>query len=139
MYKKLNDEIKNAMLTHNDVKRDCLRGLLSDIKNKTVNAGKPITDDAVIDCAVKAAKTRRESIEQFETAGRNDLAEREKLELDCLSIFVPTALSEDETKKLIDDAVANGACNIGAVMKLLPKNADKKFASNYMKNLFAKK
>jgi uncharacterized protein YqeY len=139
MYKKLNDEIKNAMLTHNDVKRDCLRGLLSDIKNKTVNAGKPITDDVVIDCAVKAAKTRRESIEQFETAGRNDLVEREKLELDCLSIFVPAALSEDETKKLIDDAVANGACNIGAVMKLLPKNADKKFASNYMKNLFAKK
>lgn len=63
LYEKLQNEIKKAMIAHDDVKRNCLRGLLSDVKNKTVNDGKPIIDDAVTVCAVKAVKMRREAIE----------------------------------------------------------------------------
>lgn len=136
-YEKLQEEIKKAMLAHDDVKRNCLRGLLSEVKNRTVNEGKPITDDAVIICAAKAVKMRKESIEQFEKAGREDLAVNEKAELECLSMFTPRTLSEDETRFLVDKAVAGGAANIGAVMKALPKNADKKFASAYAKEKLA--
>lgn len=136
-YEKLQEEIKKAMLAHDDVKRNCLRGLMSDIKNKTVNEGKLITDDAVMACAAKAVKMRKESIEQFEKAGREDLAANEKAELECLSMFMPKTLSEDETRFLVDKAVAGGAANIGAVMKALPKNADKKFASMYAKEKLA--
>ena len=136
-YEKLQEEIKKAMLAHDDVKRNCLRGLMSDIKNKTVNEGKPITDDAVMTCAAKAVKMRKESIEQFEKAGREDLAANEKAELECLSMFVPKTLSEDETRALVDKAIADGAANIGAIMKALPKNADKKFASTYAKEKLA--
>ena len=93
IYEKLQDEIKKAMIAHDDVKRNCLRGLLSDVKNKTVNEGKPVTDDAVAACAAKAVKMRREAIEQFENAGRAELAEKEKKELKCLSAFVPALLS----------------------------------------------
>ena len=50
-YEKLQEEIKKAMLAHDDVKRNCLHGLLSEVKNRTVNEGKPITDGAVIICA----------------------------------------------------------------------------------------
>ena len=139
LFEKLQEEIKKAMIAHDDAKRNCLRGLMSEIKNKTVNEGKPVTDDAVGACAAKAAKMRRESIAQFETAGRTDLAEKEKAELECLSMFVPTTLSEDDTRKLVDDAIAAGAGNIGAIMKALPKNADRKFASTYAKSALEKK
>lgn len=138
IYEKLQDEIKKAMIAHDDVKRNCLRGLLSDVKNKTVNEGKPVTDDAVAACAAKAVKMRREAIEQFENAGRAELAEKEKKELECLSAFVPALLSEDDTRRLIDDAIAGGAGNIGAIMKILPKNADRRFASAYAKNALEK-
>ena len=112
---------------------------MSEIKNKTINEGKPITDDAIETCAAKAVKMRRESIAQFEAAGRMDLAEKEKIELECLSEFIPTMLSEDDTRKLIDDAIVGGARNIGAIMKILPKNADRRFASAYVKNALAAK
>ena len=139
LYEKLQGEIKKAMIAHDDMKRNCLRGLLSDVKNKTVNEGKPVTDDAVSACAAKAVKMRREAIEQFEGVGRAELAEKEKKELECLSAFVPALLSEDDTRRLVDDAVASGAANIGVVMKALPKNADRKFASVYVEELFSKK
>lgn len=139
LFEKLQDEIKKAMITHDDAKRNCLRGLMSEIKNKTINEGKPITDDAIETCAAKAVKMRRESIAQFEAAGRMDLAEKEKTELECLSEFIPTMLSEDDTRKLIDDAITDGARNIGAIMKILPKNADRRFASAYVKNALAAK
>lgn len=139
IYEKLQEEIRSAMLAHDDIKRNCLRGLLSEVKNKTVNEGKPITDDVIQACAAKAVKMRRESIAQFEAAGRADLAEKEKAELGFLTAFVPAALSEDETRKLVDDAIAAGAGNIGAVMKILPKNADRRFASAYAKSALEKK
>lgn len=137
-YEKLQEEIKKAMLAHDDVKRNCLRGLLSEVKNRTVNEGKSITDDAVVICAAKAVKMRKESIEQFEKAGREDLAANEKTELECLSMFTPRTLSEDETRFLVDRAITGGATNIGAVMKTLPKNADKKAAAAYAKEKLVK-
>ena len=139
LFEKLQEEIKKAMIAHDDAKRNCLRGLMSEIKNKTINEGKPITDDDVGACAAKAVKMRRESIAQFEAAGRTDLAEKEKAELECLSEFMPTMLSEDDTRRLVDDAIAGGAGNIGAIMKILPKNADRRFASAYAKNALAAK
>ena len=139
LLEKLQDEIKKAMVARDDVRRNCLRGLLSDVKNRTVNEGRPITDDAVEACAAKAAKMRRESIEQFEKAGRTDLAEKEKLELECVSAFVQAALSEEDTRKLVDDAIAGGAENVGAVMKALPRNADRRFAATYAKSALEKK
>ena len=139
LYEKLQEDIKKAMIALDDLKRNCLRGLLSDVKNKTVNEVKPVTDDAVAACAAKAVKMRREAIEQFENAGRIELAEKEKKELEYLSVFVPAVLSEDDTRRLVDVAVASGAANIGAVMKALPKNADRKFASTYARKFFSKK
>lgn len=48
MYNKISNDIKDAMKAHDNVKRDCLRTVMSDIKNLTVNAGKEITDDACL-------------------------------------------------------------------------------------------
>ena len=57
-YEQITADIKEAMLEKNAVKRDCLRSLVSEIKNKTVNEGKEITEQIVLSCVKKAAKQR---------------------------------------------------------------------------------
>lgn len=102
---KLQAEIKAAMLAKDPVKRDCLRGIISEVKNQTVNIGKEISDDVCLKVLQKAKKQREDSIACFEAAGRNDLIIKEKYELDCLSEYLPKMLSEDETKDLIKETI----------------------------------
>ena len=70
-----------------------------------------------------AIKQRQDSIEKFEAAGRNELAEQEKLEADILEEYLPTAMTEDEISKLIEDTIqevgASSRKDMGQVMKLL--------------------
>lgn len=158
---KLQAEIKAAMLIKDPVKRDCLRGIISEIKNQTVNAGKEITDDICLKVLQKAKKQREDSIVCFEAAGRNDLIIKEKYELDCLSTYLPKMLSEEETKDLIKENIQNLIndknfslndkiwpfkeihdelskflkTNRGNLMKSFNSNVDKKLASKLINEL----
>ena len=158
---KLQAEIKAAMLAKDPVKRDCLRGIISEIKNQTVNAGKEISDDVCLKVLQKAKKQREDSIACFEAAGRNDLIIKEKYELDCLSEYLPKMLSEDETKEIIKEniqKIMNNPdlsltdkiwpfsdvhdeiskflkTNRGNLMKSFNQNIDKKLASKLINEL----
>jgi uncharacterized protein len=160
---KLQAEIKAAMLTKDPVKRDCLRGIVSEIKNQTVNAGKEISDDVCLKVLQKAKKQREDSIACFEAAGRNDLIIKEKYELDCLSDYLPKMLSEDETKEIIKETIQKLMAtnnldisltdriwpfsdihdeisnliktNRGNLMKSFSQNVDKKLASKLINEL----
>ena len=130
------------MLAHDNIKRDCLRSIVSEVKNQTVNAGKPLTEDIVMKVLQKSVKTHNDSIQQFESAGRVDLADKEKLELEHISRWLPKMLSEEETievlKKLIaDNDIAPGKQNFGKVMKLIKdrQNIDKKTASKLLQQM----
>ena len=105
MFNKLNSTIKDAMKAHDNLKRDCLRSIVSEIKNQTVNAGKEITDDICIKVLQKSVKTHNDSIAQFAYAGRNDLLEKENAEVGILNEFLPKMLSDDEVKSLVEDVV----------------------------------
>lgn len=134
-YDKIQADIKEAMLSKNTVKRDCLRSLVSEIKNQTVNAGKELTEDVVVNCVKKAVKMHNDSIEQFTANGRAELAAKETEELGYLNAYLPKMLSEDEVKALVDSilkTVEPVKKNFGLVMKQLPAEADKKFASKYL-------
>ena len=142
IYDDIQSEIKAAMLAHDNIKRDCLRSIVSEVKNQTMNAGKPLTEDIVMKVLQKSVKTHNDSIHQFESAGRVDLAEKEKLELEHISRWLPKMLSEDETievlKKLIaDNNIAHGKQNFGKVMKLIKdrKDIDKKIASKLLQQI----
>lgn len=139
IYDDIQLEIKAAMLAHDNIKRDCLRSIVSEVKNQTVNAGKPLTEDIVMKVLQKSVKTHNDSIQQFEFAGRVDLADKEKLELEYIGRWLPKMLSEDETievlKKLIaDNDIAPGKQNFGKVMKLIKdrQDIDKKTASKLL-------
>ena len=74
-------DMKKAMLNKDTIKRDCLRGIISEVKNATVNAGKELSKEAVISVLKKAAKQRHDSIKSFKDGGREDLAMKEEQEL----------------------------------------------------------
>lgn len=138
IYDELTADIKAAMLSKDNVKRDCLRSLVSEIKNQTVNAGKEITDEIVLKCVQKSVKQHQDSISQFEEAGREDLAEKEKAELSHLEKYLPKTASAEETEqavKLILETIEPIRKNMGLVMKQLAADIDKKLASKILQGL----
>jgi len=135
LYEKIQDGIKQAMKDGDTVKRDCLRAVVSEIKNQTVNAGKELTEEIVVKCLQKSVKQHQDSIEQFQSAGRRELAEKEIRELGYIQQYLPKMLSENETKDIVDtilQTVEATKKNMGLVMKQLPKEADRKVAAQYL-------
>ena len=138
IYEKLQSDIKDAMINKNSLKRDCLRSIVSEIKNQTVNAGKEITDDICLKVITKSVKQHNDSIENFKLGNREDLAWKEREELNYIQIYLPKMLSEDETKVIVDNilnTVEATKKNMGLIMKQLPKEVDKKIASKYLNSI----
>jgi uncharacterized protein YqeY len=95
--------------------------VLADIRNHEIALKRPPTDDDVIDVIRKAIKRRRESVEMYETAGREELASVERREAEALEVYLPAAPSEDEIRAAVRAAIAGGAKQMGAVMgKVMP-------------------
>jgi hypothetical protein len=99
-----------------------LSTLLSEVKNKRIELQRDLTDDDVVDVVRKAIKRRRESIEMFVNAKREDLVAKERAEAEMLEAYLPAQVSPDELRAAVRAAIAGGAGNIGAVMgKVLPQ------------------
>ena len=129
LFEKINEDIKDAMKSKNDIKRNCLRSIVSEIKNQTVNAGKPITDEICIKVVQKSVKQHNDSIEQFTKANRMDLSENEKNELAYISVYLARMMSESETEALIKNVMSEMAFspekkNMGQIMKILKTNKE---------------
>lgn len=120
---KLTEDIKAAMKAGEKDKLLTLRSLMAQIKDATVNAGKDMTDDAVLTVLARALKQRADAFEQFTQAGRLDLAQREEAEIAILRGYQPAQLSEAEIAALVDEAIAaSGAASkkeMGKVMAIL--------------------
>ena len=95
--------------------------VLSEVKNRRIELRRDPVDDEVVDVLRKAIKKRRESVEMYDKAGRDDLAQREKAEAGALEKYLPPAVSDEELRTAVRTAIAGGAGNIGAVMgKVMP-------------------
>ena len=121
MYDKLMDDLKGAMKAHDMGAVNAIRGVIAKAKDLTVNAGKEMTDDAILQVIAKGVKQREESIAQFTEAGRAELAENEKKEMELLKKYLPEQLSEEAVAAIVKEAVAaTGATSkkdMGKVMK----------------------
>ncbi len=113
MYDRLTADMKAAMKARDVGAVNTIRGVIAKVKDLTVNAGKEITDDAVMGVLAKAVKQRDESIAQFEAAGRAELAASEKTERDLLKKYLPAQLSEEEVAAAVKAVIAE----LGAVSK----------------------
>lgn len=146
MMDRLQADVKAAMLAKDNVKRDTLRGVVSEVKNMTVNAGKPVTDEACMKALKKAAKQREDSIASFKAGGREDLAVKEAAELEVVKSYLPKVMSEDETRKLVAELAAKACedakCGMdglkklkGVLMKQMPPEVDKRLAAKLLDEL----
>ena len=138
VFEKLTNDVKDAMLAKNTVKRDCLRSIVSEIKNQTVNAGKEITDEICLKVIQKSVKQHNDSIESFKSGNREDLALKEAEELSYIEGYLPKMLDETETKLVIENILMNVEAikkNMGIIMKQLPKDVDRKIASKILGSL----
>ncbi len=120
--------MKTAMRNGDKSRLQTIRLILSAVKQQEVDTRQEQSDDDIVASLTKMQKQRRESISQFENAGRQDLVDKEKQELEVISEYLPEALSEDEIDQLISEAMtASGASSIkdmGKVMGILkPKLA----------------
>jgi uncharacterized protein YqeY len=120
---RINDDVKAAMRAGDKSRLGTLRLITAAIKQREVDERKELGDDEVLATLSKMIKQRRESIAQYEQAGRHDLAEREQQEIAVISDFLPQPLSETEIDQLVERAIAeSGAAGIrdmGKVMGVL--------------------
>jgi uncharacterized protein YqeY len=129
---KLQADLTDAIRSRNEVVSGTVRMLLAAITNEEVagKAAKVLTDAEIITVLSREAKKRREAVEAYTQAKRDDLASKEKAEAAVIANYLPEQLSEGEIKKLIQAAIAEtgaaGPAGMGLVMKVLqPKIAGK--------------
>jgi uncharacterized protein YqeY len=117
---RLQSDMTTAMRGGEALRRDTLRMVIAAAHNAEVAARRPLSDDELLGVLVKEAKTRRESIEAYTQVGRSDLADKERAEVDILSVYLPAALTEDELRAMISEAItATGAASARDMGKVM--------------------
>jgi uncharacterized protein YqeY len=135
---RIQDDVKTAMRARDKQRLAALRLVTASIKQKEVDERIEVDDTAVLMILDKMVKQRRDSIEQYDKAGREDLSEQEHFELKVLADYMPEPLGEAELAEIIRHAIeASGATSMrdmGAVMgRIRPAvqgRADMKAVSN---------
>ena len=121
---RIDADLKDAMRSKNELTLSVLRMLKSAVKYKEVEPGATPLDDAGVQKVIATLiKQRRDSIQQFNDAGRPELAQKEEQEISVLQNYLPQQLSAQELEQLVQAAVAEtgaqSAKDMGAVMKIL--------------------
>jgi len=131
-----------AMKAKEADKVSVLRMVKANLMNRKIEKGSELTDDEVLKALQSLVKQRRDSIEQYEKAGRPELAAKEATEITVIDVYLPQAASADEINAAVDAAVsetgATSAKDMGTVMKaamvkLAGKSADGRLVSEAVK------
>lgn len=120
---RINNDLKEAMKNKDSFKLGVIRMVKGAMQLEKSNPRAELTDDDVIKVLSKQIKMRKESIAQFETAGREDLVEQNKKELEILNTYMPEQLSLEELNKIIDkvfdEVNPTSIKDMGMIMKTL--------------------
>jgi uncharacterized protein YqeY len=120
---RINEDMKSALRARETARLSALRLLLAAIKQREVDERIALGDGEVVAVIDKMLKQRRDSIAQYEAAGRQDLADAEKLEISVLQTYMPQALGQSEIEAAVSDTIAQtgarGPQDIGKVMAAL--------------------
>ena len=137
----IKQDLKQAMLEKNEVVRDTIRMFLSEVQRYEIDNKEEVDDTKALQIINKMIKQRNDSISQFKSGGRNDLAEIEEKEVDVLAKYKPAQLSEDEVilkvKEAIEQSGATSMQDMGKVMgvlKTLSGSADMGLISKIVKD-----
>ncbi len=139
----ISKELLEAMKKKDSVRMSTLRMLVSAIRYKEVEKKKTLPEGEILEVVQAEAKRRKESMAEYEKAGRQDLVSKEEAELHVLKAYLPEPLSENELKSLVQAAIASagakGPQDMGKVMSaLMPQikgRADGKLAQQFVQQL----
>ena len=127
---RLNTDLKDAMRNKDAIKRTVIRTLLSEIRNAEISAQKDLQEGDIEGVMSKQAQQRRDSIEAFGEAGRQDLVDKETAELNIISAYLPEQMTEVEIEGFIAEILrkvdATGPSDMGKVMGLIKAKAEGK-------------
>ena len=144
LQEKITDDYKTAMKSGDTTRKMTLSGLRAAFKSAEIDARgtDKVVDDETFQAVIeKEAKKRRESIEEFDKAGRTDLADKERAELEVLKDYLPEPMTDEELHAMVGEAIAQSGANspkdMGRVMSVLvPRiagRADGKLASKLVR------
>ena len=145
MKEQLLQDLKEAMKNKDTLMKDTITMLRAAILQVEKDNLKTLNDDEICGIVAKEVKKRKESVTEYENAGRQDIADNLKREIEILSKYLPEQLSEEEIAKMVDEAIAESGAtsprDMGKVMGLLrPKTqgkADGKVVSDIVKEKLA--
>ena len=139
----LQNDMKSAMKAGEPVKTGCLRMLIAEIKKREIDKKAPLDEAEIQKTISTLIKQRMDSIEAFLKGGRQDLADREKLEIDFLKVYLPTQLTEAETEALVVAAIEETGAkvpqDVGKVMKAVLAKAGGRADGKLVNELVRKK
>ena len=132
MLNHLQDELKIALKAGNKAAMTGLRNIIGKLKVSQIDKGEPLTKEETLKILKSASKQLKESVEQYQKGGRDDLAEKELFELSLLDKYLPELLSEDKIREIVKETIqASGAESMpdmgrvmGMLMKELAESAD---------------
>ena len=111
LFEKINQDLVNAIKGKQAEKVSVLRMLVAALRNKEITLRKDgeakLSDEQTIDVINSEIIKRRDSIKSYEQAGRRDLADKEKTELDVLAVYMPAQLSNEELEKIVDEIISS--------------------------------
>lgn len=123
----LESDVKDAMRARDTERRDALRFVLAAVKNAEIDKREPLTKEEELKLLRSQVKQRQDSIEQFRSGGRDDLAEREEAQVRILESYLPQQMSDRDLTAFVQSGIAetgaSGPRDMGKVMGVLSKRA----------------
>ena len=149
LHEQIKGEIKTAMMAKDSVKLEVVRGLTTAFMNELVATNRTpqdmLSDEEALKVITRTAKQRKDAIQQFEAAGRQDLADEDKAQLAILETYLPKLMSADEIRPIVEAKKAelgvtdkSGAGKLtGMLMKELAGKADGAVVKQVVDSLFS--
>lgn len=119
--KRLQADLAAAMRAREELRRETLRMCIAALSNRRIELGRELEEAEELQVLSKAAKTREDSAEQYEEAGRAELADKERSEAEIILAYLPQKLSEAETRELVEQRIGelglSSKQDLGRLMK----------------------
>ena len=119
----LDSDLKDAMRNKEALKRTVLRTMLSEIRNAEINSQTTLDDEGIISVLTKQVQQRKDSVEAYAAANRQDLVDKETEEINIISVYLPEQLPVEEIEEIIKTAIseigASTLSDMGKVMGLV--------------------
>ena len=116
----IDSDLKEAMRNREALNRTVLRTMLSEIRNAEINSQTTLDDEGIISVLTKQVQQRKDSVEAYEAANRQDLVAKETEEINIISVYLPEQLPQEEIEQIIDSAISqSGAASLDDMGKIM--------------------